>query len=657
MNKWNFILTKKSGSIYGDDVKQRLDDSKYHGADLLAREAIQNSVDAQNDPSTKIKIVVREVILTGSHKKNFLNHLDLDAFHDRRAFIPELRSDCILDHQDDNEELRLIFIEDFHTHGLYGTFKQDEFTLSSIFKLFLQPGDGDKAENAQNSGGSYGFGKAAFSSNSQFSTIFAYTNFNHNYIHEDIKERENYKYEEGTISALMGCGYHKNHQLNGMAYTGVCVFPKLDEDGDPIPVYNEEADLIAKDLLFTHRSEEDTGTSMLLIDTEITVDELKKSIEDFWWPKIIDQEIEFELIKEVDGERSNLEPPRPRLRESLRPFITAYEILDKKGVQKNSYMRDQQDFNKGNLIIEKPGSTAIQEVNPELVKLFLQDEGDAIVEDYDENQDLNKSKLNKVAIMRNPKMIIDYFDVNPKSNDVFAVGVYRCNKNDTRVDHILKMSEPPSHQKWDKEAKRLKNKLFIEGVKINAGSDFVFSTEQHFKRYLNETLNNLRKSKEDPEKKSDFNELSKYLGKFFKPVDTFGSNTPDNKGRPITISNNPNSRHERKGDKLRYIAHIEVAVSKNFFKDKLELEFAPRFVILGHKDSKTEDIVPIEQINLLDRSLGVSFDLFRDKKSELRASMEIVKGAEYKAYLEVISEYYDSLWTVQFNPQFITGEV
>ena len=336
MFKWNFNKIDRKGSILGTSVKESLNDSKHSGEALLAREALQNCCDAQNDPDSKIKIVIREITLTGEHKAKFINNLQIFTLKDRRQCIKELQAPNTLDENQDEGELKLLFIEDFNTHGLYGSLKGDHFSNSNLFKLLIQVGDNEKASQQDiQSGGSYGLGKAALSANSRLSTIAAYSNYNDKFLHDDVKSRRGYFYDEGVTRSFMACGYHEKHEFNNNIFTGVTIFgDSSNDDGDPDPLLNEDADKMADNLFFSKREENDIGTSILIIDTDLDIIKLKSAIEEYWWPKIYDHEVEIELYKGINNEVKMIDPPRPKLRESLKPFIRAYEIINK--IQKTS---------------------------------------------------------------------------------------------------------------------------------------------------------------------------------------------------------------------------------------------------------------------------------------------------------------------------------
>ena len=64
--------------------------------------------------------------------------------------------------------LKLVYVEDFYTTGLDGP---PHDSSSRFHRFLLSVGDSGKVHDGHNTGGSYGFGKSAFSSNSGIRTI------------------------------------------------------------------------------------------------------------------------------------------------------------------------------------------------------------------------------------------------------------------------------------------------------------------------------------------------------------------------------------------------------------------------------------------------------------------------------------------------------
>ena len=226
MNKWNFYKFEKKPNSAGTSIKDALKTSKHKNESLLARESIQNSSDAKNKKDDMVKVVFRKTTLTGKTKANFLESMGIEEIRNRKEAIKELNpSNNTLHDSNDDGELNLLYIDDFNTHGLYGSLKGENYQFSNLFKLILQQSDPDKAYNLEDSQGSYGLGKAAYSSNSKISTIAVYSNFRDQFI-DPRHKKKNYFNDEGINTAFIGASYFSKHLFKGLTYTGISIWSK-----------------------------------------------------------------------------------------------------------------------------------------------------------------------------------------------------------------------------------------------------------------------------------------------------------------------------------------------------------------------------------------------------------------------------------------------
>src|SRR5690348_13949880 len=87
-------------------------------AAVLAREAIQNSVDAR-DKGEKVRVEFRRVTLTDKRKANFVAAMRLDpALTSHRKNLKLPRGACFDSLKDGKQALQLLYIEDYGTYGL-----------------------------------------------------------------------------------------------------------------------------------------------------------------------------------------------------------------------------------------------------------------------------------------------------------------------------------------------------------------------------------------------------------------------------------------------------------------------------------------------------------------------------------------------------------
>ncbi|MGH9893867.1 MAG: hypothetical protein ACREA0_18165, partial [bacterium] len=207
---------------------------------------------------------------------------------------------------------RLLYIEDYETHGLFGDPHDD---ASPLFRLLFALGDSSKAREreSEGSGGSYGYGKAVYSANSRIHCIFVFSVF-------DPK-----RHPRNGHARLMGCSYFNRHRFDKASYSGRAFFGNVRKNGEVVdPLEEADAHDMAKQLGFEPRGKADTGTSILLVDATVDCDELRTSIEDWWWPRLLDESVGLDVELYEQGRR--VEPPRPRSREHLRPFIACFDL-------------------------------------------------------------------------------------------------------------------------------------------------------------------------------------------------------------------------------------------------------------------------------------------------------------------------------------------
>ena len=145
----------------------------FNGADieaaaLLAREAIQNSVDAAAEPGREVEVRFEERMLDGDDRRRFKAAAQLEDIG-RRADVLQLPETNMFTSADD--PLRVLYVVDRGTTGLSG---DPAGSGSKLRKLLMEIGGSRKTEEAH-TGGSFGFGEAVYGGSSRIATIFAYS--------------------------------------------------------------------------------------------------------------------------------------------------------------------------------------------------------------------------------------------------------------------------------------------------------------------------------------------------------------------------------------------------------------------------------------------------------------------------------------------------
>lgn len=417
--EWYFKTEDLMGEATGEAYRNTLQASGMPPAGVLAREAIQNSVDAAaKDALGKVRVEFRRRLLVGDEKRSLADALDLaESIADRRQVLEFQRNNSIERIRDSEYPLEILYVEDFGTHGLYGSPQDSD---SHFRKLLLTLGRSDKERGPKSTGGSYGYGKAVYPASSHIYTIVAHTVFDPGLMPE----------KEPVYERLMGCGYFNAHTLDGQEFTGRAWFGVADRDRDGLihPLENEQAHAFARTLGFTERSPEETGTSILIIDSSFDLDDLVWSVEKWWWPRLIDNNLEVVVH---DGARREI--PRPMKRGRLKPYINAYNLALSRTAPSGQH--------------EKAGSFNKSEgINYGSYGLTIVDE------DLESAEEADEELVSTVALMRGPRMVVDYARFGSPQLQ-FAGAIVA----DDDIDEALRLSEPLSHRGWDVNSERFRS--------------------------------------------------------------------------------------------------------------------------------------------------------------------------------------------------------
>jgi hypothetical protein len=327
----------------GSTASDALIDAGLTIADLVAREVTQNSDDAMDrfrfreefrgihEPS--LTFVFRA--LTGADKHALVETLDLESVRQHAGAIANPRtgedllpSSGLANLDDPNEPLNLLYAIEQGAIGLEG----DPIAHPDESRWYLameSQGVTFHDDKERQSGGSWGFGKAAFQLGSRIATVIAYSRFADG--------------GDGVTTRLGGYFYSQKHRLDDQAYSGFAQFGVTSQDGYTLisePFQNSQADEYAR-LLGMERPVQgninDLGTTFLMVDPAITPADLRHSLESYWWPSILDESLDIDII-DYDG--SSLTPrPKRREREDLQPYLEAWSLIRKRSQPLNEFQK------------------------------------------------------------------------------------------------------------------------------------------------------------------------------------------------------------------------------------------------------------------------------------------------------------------------------
>lgn len=420
---WHW-LPKQFGFADGGSYSKLLDaQAPVH--DLVAREVTQNSWDAarrlrsrlatQNvatDALPRFKLVYDFKIAIGNQKNTVLNALRLDQLQGEFHTVGHKNlgfqaGSTVLDLANPDAPLDLLYISDYGATGLQGDPVGEDYDESDFYRAFGQIGGNDREEG----GGSFGFGKAAFIKASRIRCVVAYSSF---------------LGTEGdpTTRRLWGFVYWKGHRRrSGIAQLGQLV---QDADVQSRPLTDDAADVVAESLGFAKRnanSPEECGTSLLIVDHVLDPDSLTAALSKFWWPALEEFRDSFDVQVRSAGKVTR---PKPRQDiPELIPYLRAFEIARDPNAQlmKHEMKPAFQKLESGLSI----GRLALVKGDPDQARFH--DDG----------------SYAHVALIRNPRMVVDYLPLPGSSPNTTVCGVFVASDE---VDAALRKSEPASHNEW-----------------------------------------------------------------------------------------------------------------------------------------------------------------------------------------------------------------
>jgi hypothetical protein len=417
---WVFERFRGIGGTGGRGLRRTLSGSGLREAHRLGRELPQNSRDAASSPRGLVEMYFRLRRLTGRAREKLVRLLRVEQLIERGLVQPL------------PDPLPVLYVEDFGTVGLGGVDRADvprNFKRDRYVGLCLTFGDAD--ENASG-GGTFGFGKSVTWNASRSRLVLFHSRFQP----DDRTGR--------VHSRLIGTGLFQTHNHQGARYTGRAFLSRLSDEEDYVPpLTNGEADRVAAELGFVPRPDATkTGTSILMVNTDLDshdhLEQVREGIELYYWPAIIDGRLKVHLLDEDE----ELPPPNPERRADLAPYIGAYRraraLLDGEEIAASAAQWHGLVTRYSDVL----GALALTAVaDPELS-----------VETDDNGAGDDGQRVDTVALIRSPRMVVCYKAPYQRARDSHFIGVFIA---DPQFNQDLAKSEPPAHNDWDPNADEL----------------------------------------------------------------------------------------------------------------------------------------------------------------------------------------------------------
>ncbi|MFZ4746160.1 MAG: hypothetical protein ACOYLK_04610 [Sphingomonas sp.] len=432
---WEMNLMDGKNPVHTAGFLTAYDHREFSPEEVTARESGQNSMDAGRNTKGITQLVFHKLVARGEQKARLLELLGIEPLLKPRleTFAKEERNKLFsesLQHFLEDDETYALLIRDSNTCGLGG--RWDRYDKGDHFaRLVCALNLDDKSDGDASSGGSYGLGKTAYAKSSNINTVVYHSVF---------------EPTEDTLGAhrrFMAAGVYPRHSFSGQNFGGFAYFGNETHNGSNVaaPFENEEAEeywgkisgIFGVDL---HRPSDKFGTDILILMDSLDLSDIKKAVEDYYFPAIISNDLSVSFIDEQGG----LEKPSVMSRADLDQFVKLYKKAKSSEEIKEDTLRVGSLNKMENHSI---GRIAFQAAEPD---------------------EANSSKVNCVAIMRGTGMVINYVKMGGDQYEP-AVGVFLASED---IHTYLQFAENAAHSEWSEHSGRLKQNFPDIGRKLVA---------------------------------------------------------------------------------------------------------------------------------------------------------------------------------------------
>lgn len=410
----------RTGNMSAEGFRRLLGRPALELLPTMLREGIQNILDAANGRSGP-SVLIRLRTLT-SGQQHALGE---------RLFAERPRGDVTradLEASLGRPGLRVLELSDFGTAGLSGPTRADaphdgEDPLN--FVNFLR--NVGAARDMRQGGGTYGYGKSALYAVSSCSTIVV-----------DTQTRCAGRDERRLMACHLGAAFDATlddgvrRRFTGRHWWGV-----LDGDTSVEPTVGDAAVELSSAIGMPVRDEQQTGTSILIIDPLLGRDDLRSSIDDIvetvlwnFWPRMTaSTQAAKRLNVEVELEGERIAVPSPEDFPPLDLFAAAIREHRLNGSELTPIRCERPRRLLGNLAIRRG--------------VRAERRGPAARVDS-----LIPKQASHVALMRPVELVVKYIEGEPLPDRRFEwAGVFICSDSDD-IEEAFALAEPPAHDDW-----------------------------------------------------------------------------------------------------------------------------------------------------------------------------------------------------------------
>jgi len=449
MSEPKWVIRQKYGQMnYDRSELHTVQSDNLTAMERFVREIVGNCRDSKKDEKGKVVVRFDIVDLLGDEKMKFCDAGNLSELNDAYRMIKDdsntkkyLQNFNPSDLKDPDKPLRILTISDSNTMGLIG---QEKFTRNmekgNRYLALCRSGGMTLSGDHSDQTGSWGYGKSVIWANSETKIAFFFSKLS------------DYWEEDGTSISmrLSGSAMLTDYLDENNKSKGGDIYFGHDDTEQTLSLWNDKAETKRSEFGINSFNVDETGTSIMIVgfvpdeekqhDSNGIAKNIKEACEKFFWPAIIDEELEVNIS--CDGKDLQVQPETNK---NFAPFFYLYKKM------REDYEADIVTH------LDVKGPTKL----PFDAKIFLG------VKKY-ENPPNDFLLINHIAKIRGNKMVIQYEEVKlPGLSSTGTIGIAlagdiisdyeKCDKkSQLLLDKFILMSEPISHHKWDPDAAKLK---------------------------------------------------------------------------------------------------------------------------------------------------------------------------------------------------------
>jgi hypothetical protein len=413
------------GASLAEGIRNQLGRPELDLLTILVRESAQNSWDARVRTRTEPVDYSIDIWTVGA--------AHVAAWRDLLRRGAPLNDHLPLHRSLSRPTIRAMAISDRGTRGLGGPTRADNaVTKDHDFVSFVR--NIGEPRDAQLGGGTYGFGKGIFYLVSNPGTILLHTRC-------EVDGR----YETRLMGSALWKSYVANEPEGEKRYTGRHWWG--DTSGDVVePLVGAEAEAMAHRLGLTPFAEDETGTTIIMVDPNLdglepteAAEYLAETITWHLWPKMLEASDGRPAMRfSVSSAGIDHPVPDPRETRPLNLFVAAYEKMAGRDGKDLECYRPKRFL--GRLGLVKRTAPALE---PTRASRMLGIE----------------TLVHHVCLMRPAELVVAYRP-GPKPPSEFQsyAGVFRA---DTTMDETYAKAEPPTHDAWHPQSLEYPESTYI----------------------------------------------------------------------------------------------------------------------------------------------------------------------------------------------------